>query len=663
MGNGPSDAIKLFGTEEPAGEARTLQAGPLDCTLEAGNLRYIRFGGVEAIRAVSFIVRDHNWGTFAPRLDNLDIEQSETGFAVTYDATCGEPGQGVRYRARITGDSRGRLAFEVEGEALGELLTNRTGFVVLHGVEGVAGAPLEVLHTDGRAEQTRFPELISPAQPVKDIAALTHEPAPGVRVTCRMEGDAFEMEDQRNWLDASYKTYIRPLSKPWPYTLKAGEPFEQRVEVEISGEPAGAAAGAPVEIAIGESTARPMPRLGLASPVAHLAAAERLAPTLKLAKPSFLVAEMDLRLPHGAEELARQAALATALDAEMVVEAVLPCADAAGQPTDDPAALRADLGRLRDAAGKAGVEIGRLVVSPACYLKSYQPDAVWPKAPPLETVYAEARRHFPGAKIGGGMLAYFTELNRKRPPAEALDFIGHSLCPLVHAGDDVSLTEGLETLPTLIASTRSFAAGKPYWLYPTAVSMRANPYGAAPIPSPGNGRTAMSANDPRERGLIGAAWYAGLVAHAARGGLEAVTIAAAAGPSGLAYAPMPWPQPWFDEAGEGVFPSFHVFRELAEAVDTPQVETSSSVPREVQVLAARSGEGVRLWLANLTGERREVVIRTPRHERAKLGLAVDSASFARLSRDAGIASQSVAADLGAVTLAPYAVVRLELSEG
>ena len=37
-----------------------------------------------------------------------------------------------------------------------------------------------------------------------------------------MEGDTFEMEDQRNWTDASYKTYVRPLALPWPYTLAGG---------------------------------------------------------------------------------------------------------------------------------------------------------------------------------------------------------------------------------------------------------------------------------------------------------------------------------------------------------------------------------------------------------------------------------------------------------
>ena len=60
-------------------------------------------------------------------------------------------------------------------------------------------------------------------------ARSRHEIAPGTWATCTMEGDAFEMEDQRNWSDASYKTYVRPLARPWPYTLPKGEPVAQSV--------------------------------------------------------------------------------------------------------------------------------------------------------------------------------------------------------------------------------------------------------------------------------------------------------------------------------------------------------------------------------------------------------------------------------------------------
>ena len=44
--------------------------------------------------------------------------------------------------------------------------------------------------------------------------------------------------DQRNWTDASYKTYVRPLALPWPYTLAAGSRLEQSVSLTLSGSTA-----------------------------------------------------------------------------------------------------------------------------------------------------------------------------------------------------------------------------------------------------------------------------------------------------------------------------------------------------------------------------------------------------------------------------------------
>jgi len=51
-----------------------------------------------------------------------------------------------------------------------------------------------------------------------------------------MEGDSFEMEDQRNWTDASYKTYLRPLGLPFSYTSMRGEDIEQSVTISFSGK-------------------------------------------------------------------------------------------------------------------------------------------------------------------------------------------------------------------------------------------------------------------------------------------------------------------------------------------------------------------------------------------------------------------------------------------
>ena len=106
MTGSPSPAIKLFGTDEPPAETRLLTAGPLTAELDAGNLRYICFGGREAIRAISYVVRDQYWGTFAPTIEDFEVAESDDGFRVTYLATCRDGDRVFRYRAEIESPDR-----------------------------------------------------------------------------------------------------------------------------------------------------------------------------------------------------------------------------------------------------------------------------------------------------------------------------------------------------------------------------------------------------------------------------------------------------------------------------------------------------------------------------------------------------------------------------
>ncbi len=61
-----------------------------------------------------------------------------------------------------------------------------------------------------------------------DIRSLawTHD---GVATTATFDGEVFEMEDQRNWTDASYKTYSTPLERPFPVVIADGAVIEQSV--------------------------------------------------------------------------------------------------------------------------------------------------------------------------------------------------------------------------------------------------------------------------------------------------------------------------------------------------------------------------------------------------------------------------------------------------
>jgi len=93
----------------------------------------------------------------------------------------------------------------------------------------ISDADYDALVRENRELEARFPQLVDPEQCFFDLCALSHEVVPGVRATCRMEGDAWEMEDHRNWLDASFKTYVRPLALPHPYALKAGSRITQTV--------------------------------------------------------------------------------------------------------------------------------------------------------------------------------------------------------------------------------------------------------------------------------------------------------------------------------------------------------------------------------------------------------------------------------------------------
>ena len=652
MTTAPSRAIMLFGTEQAVAPPKVLRGGPLTVELENGNLRYVRYRGVEVLRAVAFLARDRNWATYAPIIGNMKIGQGPDNFTVSYEATCKDPSQELRYRVTISGRADGSLRFEAEGRAVTDFTANRVGFIVLHPLEGVAGAPVEVTRTDGGVERARFPRLISPAQPLFDIRALAHEVVPGVWATCTMEGDAYEMEDQRNWTDASYKTYIRPLSKPKPYTLRAGEAIRQSVALTFRGAPSAGPARTDerIHVDVGGPSGRMMPRIGLWVPPAEAERSVTVAEQIRALGPSLLVGHLDLRDRSHTAALRHLRTLADAVGAPVVLEVVLP----------NQRAPAAELGEAAAAVQASGLTLEAVVPSPQEYLKSWQPQERWPDCPLLEEIYGAARDAFPGVQVGGGMLSYFTELNRKRPPVEHIDFITHATCPIVHDCDDRAVMETLEALPWVAESVRAFAPGKPYRVGPSMLGMRDNPYGAAPMPNPENRRVAMAMNDPRQRGLFGAAWNLGYAARLVEAGVAALTLSAPVGAFGVVHVRTDFPQPWFDERGAAVYPVYHVLRGMAGAAGLRQLTTEVSNGSALQAIAYRNEGGTVLWLANITGEP------------LRVGMAGLSAAHGRVTRldltsfesdvagpDAWAATAGACA-ADALELGPYAVARLEV---
>lgn len=633
--------LVLFGTTSVGSTCRTLRAGLLSVVLEEGQVRRVCWAGREAIRGIAFLIRNDNWGTYPAKLNNLHVDESESGFRVTYSGRCADDRQALEYSAEITGDAQGNLSFRCRLRPSTNFSTNRAGFVVLHPLDGVAGEPVVVLHTDGSTTQSHFPKHIAPAQPLYDIRALTHEVSPGVTVTCTMEGDAFEMEDQRNWSDASFKTYVRPLAKPFPYVLPAHEEQAQSVVLRFS-----QTAAVPTltvdgpqgqTLRLGPASGR-MPALALTvdQESANSGTLELVQKPLRLLAPQWIVGRLTTE--SRSDELHAVAFAQRVTQAQLWLELVVPCRNHAAQ----------ELHNLAQAAREVGLQANAVTVTPEALLKTVPAGFAVPGLDGgMPALLQSARREFPGALIGAGSAAYFTELNRNPPPPGAYDFVTHTTCPIIHAADDESVMETLQTLPWIFESTSHLSAAAPYWLGPTTLGMRHNPYGAAPAQNQARVRLAMAKEDPRQRGLFGAAFYMAYAAAAASAGLAVVAFCDPVGPFGVMAT---------DPQGS-VWPVFHTCKWLAEAAGKPRIALDCDPGGAIRSVAYADGNQRVLLLTNTTGQPQTIEI----HGVEQVNLAVlDETTVTAAATEATWSLRPGAPANPRITLAAYAVARAVL---
>ena len=382
---GPSRAIKLYGTDEPVPERIALSAGPVSFVVEGGALRWVRLGEAEVLRGIAFVVRDRNWGTVNPEIRNLDIDDSGPGVRVRFDGVCQMDTGVLTWRGEITAAPSGDLRFSASASPDADIETNRSGFVILHPLDGVVGRPVEVTHADGSTVHGAFPDLVQSKQPFFLIRALRHEVVPGVWVHCAMEGDTWEMEDHRTWTDANFKSYSRPLSDPLPYAIRKNEVVTQSVALEFSGDiraAARAAAEAPVRVEVGAAAGGVIPRLGLGVPAAEAAACAEAARLVARIAPRTLIFEYHPR--DGAGVLEHYRVLSQAVGAEAVLHAVLP---GAAEPEDELAAIAAEV-------AAAGLALDAIVPCPEPLLKYILPGAEPPECQPWRPCTRPPARFF-----------------------------------------------------------------------------------------------------------------------------------------------------------------------------------------------------------------------------------------------------------------------------
>jgi hypothetical protein len=536
--------------------------------------------GCEIVRAIYGAVRDQNWNTVQPEIVVSRMETADNYFHLEFQVECTADEIAFHWDGTIEGRA-GTLSFKFAGQAKSTFKKNRIGLCLLHPIHECAGKSCRVHRTDNSWVEAEFPLFIAPHQPFKDLGRISWKPAPDLEASVSFGGEVFETEDQRNWTDASFKTYCTPLERPFPAEIAAGATVDQWITIEVGGrtaqlEVAGETSQELIFVSAKEEKA--LPSLGLCTSDCDkpLMAAERgLLADLNL---NHLRIDVHFNDPRWRESLERTTADAKAIGARI-----------------QPALFLSSLEDLREFAGTVDHQMLH-----GCLI--FHRD----ESTTSEQWLGFASQLLPGITVVGGTNSNFTELNRQRPTTRFP--AAFSLNPQVHAFDDLSLIENLEGQPETIHSARQFCASGLY-ISPITLRPRANPNATTRTHEPPD--RLPSSVDTRQRTLFGAAWTVGSLARLLPvPGIESLTYFETIGWKGLIEAEQGnlLPDKFKSKPGE-IFPVYHVFHALAEAKALFAV--TNPIPQKIAAIGFRKHGSVHVLLANLQSESTVAKLRLP----------------------------------------------------
>jgi hypothetical protein len=554
-----------------------LRAGPVTMVFEPDNafLRYIKVGPREILRGITAPVRNQFWGTVLPVVSKVEVKDQGDHFSLTFEALCHDRDIDFLWHGTLQGSASGEIEYTFDGIARSTFQRNRIGFCVLHS-PSAAGKPWVIENIRGEKAKGHFPDFISPHQPAKEIREIAHELAPGLWAHVRMEGDTFEMEDQRNWTDASFKTYCTPLELPYPVRVEEGTKVVQKITIRLEGavpKPDSAAPGGNERTILTlTENQTPLPRLGL-----HVSSqTEELSETevkrLKALHLDHLRVDLALTNDYFPRQLRQATTQAKALGLKLQVGLKL-----GQQPEAALGQLAAQVRSLRPPISVWWI----IEAEPALYQLARQ------RLGPLDRKAVIAAAHED---------VNFTQLNRVRPESDMLKLVAYGIVPQIHAFDNRSIMETLPIQAETVRSAREFIGPSPLLITPITLRLQA----MAQPPLPGE---LPSSVDPRQPTLFTAAWTLGSIKYLAEAGVQSATYFETVGWKGImeSASGTPLPEKFPSQPG-AVFPVYHVLREMGDFEGGRVQRLNSSDTQTVAGLALRKGKRLRLLVANLTDQ-------------------------------------------------------------
>jgi len=622
-------------TGHPLGTG-VLRAGPVTATFEAGVLRWITLGDEEIVRAIYSAVRDSSWDTIVPTFSDYEVEQGDDSFVVRF---CAEHVRGevdFAWFGLIEGTSDGTIRFSMDGVARHVFRRARIGFCVLHPRE-FAGRPLEIETPWGSFSGT-FPTRIASVSMFNNIQTMRHSMPSGARVSIRFEGDLFETEDQRNFGDASFKTFCTPLCLASPVLVEEGDKVRQVVTISVVPGPVRSARrvreGSAV-VQVGEVPVAPLPSIGLCAARFPVSVPDEAVARLRSLRLAHLRVVADADGPELEDQCAEGHRLARALGCPVELELV-----------SDPSGIGVDEAIARFSTPDVGL----------AHLLVYDRATSISTKGGISRARASAQGHGLRVPIGGGSRGYFAMLNMNAIPIEMLDVVTYGTSAQVHAFDDATVMENVATLADTVDTGRSIAAGRPLAVGPVGMTYPFNPWAVTTMPPRPDGMP--YGYDRRQSTQFGAAWTLGALSALARPGVGSVTLGEltgwrgviAASQTGMPRLPCPDGTP---------FPVFDLLADIAGFGPCPDV-LPVTTPPGIAVLALRQSGRIRVLVANLKPTAQRVSVRFRHAE----GTVVRGLTAARLESepttvadDVGVSSHS--GRLVSLEMGPYAIARVD----
>lgn len=498
-----------------------LRSGTVTAVVEDGELRDITMNGVLVASRIYLAVRDPSWNSVPYVVEDVAVTDFPGGVDVRLDGVSRLDGENLPWQltAALREDS---LSVDLWLQATRAALVNRAGLCVLLPIETFAEGGYRLDGPDGptgRFELLVEPQVIDADGTTHAMTRTFHEakldlPTGGtVRLSAR--GPAFEIEDQRNWTDGSWKAYAPSISAGFPYELAEGDLVEQGMTLHFNGGPATPSSWTPVDesrytVQVSDLPAGRMTGIGvLVDPVRVLGSTQ------------LSVALRELGLAHVRVDVVGDLAQRSA-----TIDAAFDLSDRLGTPVElafHAGALGGDGLDLMARAIVANPEgVCRILILSPSSLVRYQ----------VTQRLGTESGSLSGCPVYLGAPGFFAEWNRDRPEAADPHGVVFGCSPQVHLGDDGTIMASAATYRFLASTIHSLLPGAPIVASPVTLRTIDGPYP----------RQAFQSDQPldldtRLSTAIGAAWVLTTVTEASFAGIDAITIQAAVGPHGVLGQP------------------------------------------------------------------------------------------------------------------------------